>query len=145
MRKIHVNLYIHFLQFEEYISAALASVRYREFLAKGKGNNVIITGTGKCRACTIISNTHEIRTGGDDNSIDDFNPLWISEFTKTTAYDVWQRSTDPMLFDIVEPRFANFPQQSFQTLSVTLIDTHVTRSPLSSPTWDFVCPKDFKN
>ncbi|KAJ8593958.1 hypothetical protein M405DRAFT_730502 [Rhizopogon salebrosus TDB-379] len=76
-------------KFEEYISAALASVRYREFLAKGKGNNVIITGTGKW---------------GDDNSIDDFNPLWISEFTKTTAYDVWQRSTDPMLFDIVEPR-----------------------------------------
>ncbi|KAG1790283.1 transport protein Avl9-domain-containing protein [Suillus plorans] len=74
-------------KFEEYVSAALASVRYREFLAKGKVNNVIITGTG-----------------GDDNSIDDFNPLWIAEFTKTNAYDVWQRSTDPMLFDIVEPR-----------------------------------------
>lgn len=74
-------------KFEEYVSAALASVRYREFLAKGKVNNVIITGTG-----------------GDDNSIDDFNPLWITEFTKTNAYDVWQRSTDPMLFDIVEPR-----------------------------------------
>ncbi|KAG1742342.1 transport protein Avl9-domain-containing protein [Suillus paluster] len=73
-------------KFEEYVSAALASVRYREFLAKGKVNNVIITGTG------------------DDNSIDDFNPLWIAEFTKTNAYDVWQRSTDPMLFDIVEPR-----------------------------------------
>lgn len=74
-------------KFEEYVSAALASVRYREFLGKGKVNNVIITGTG-----------------GDDNSIDDFNPLWIAEFTKTNAYDVWQRSTDPMLFDIVEPR-----------------------------------------
>ncbi|KAG1748597.1 transport protein Avl9-domain-containing protein [Suillus lakei] len=73
-------------KFEEYVSATLASVRYREFLAKGKVNNVIITGTG------------------DDNSIDDFNPLWIAEFTKTNAYDVWQRSTDPMLFDIVEPR-----------------------------------------
>lgn len=74
-------------KFEEYVSAALASVRYREFLGKGKVNNVIITGTG-----------------GDDNSIEDFNPLWIAEFTKTNAYDVWQRSTDPMLFDIVEPR-----------------------------------------
>lgn len=94
------------LQFEEYISAALASVRYREFLAKGKGNNVIITGTGTCLACTTTTNTYDIRTGGDDNSIDDFNPHWIAEFTKTTAYDVWQRSTDPMLFDIVEPRFA---------------------------------------
>ncbi|KAH7909234.1 transport protein Avl9-domain-containing protein [Hygrophoropsis aurantiaca] len=74
-------------KFEEYVSAALASVRYRDFLAKGKGNGVIITGTG-----------------GDSNSIEDFNPLWIAEFTKTNAYEVWERATDPMLFDIVEPR-----------------------------------------
>ncbi|KAI5989145.1 transport protein Avl9-domain-containing protein [Pisolithus albus] len=73
-------------KFEEYVSAALASVRYREFLAKGKGNNVIIAGTG------------------DTNSIEDFNVVWLSEFAKTNAYEVWDRSTDPMLFDIVEPR-----------------------------------------
>lgn len=73
-------------KFEEYVSAALACVRYREFLAKGKGNNVIIAGTG------------------DTDSIEDFNVVWLSEFTKTNAYEVWDRSTDPMLFDIVEPR-----------------------------------------
>ena len=42
--------------------------------------------------------------GGDANSMDDFNPLWISEFKTTNAYDVWERTTDSLLFDIIEPR-----------------------------------------
>ncbi|KAJ7486222.1 transport protein Avl9-domain-containing protein [Mycena galericulata] len=75
-------------KFEEYISAALASVRYRDFMAKGEGSGVIISGGA----------------GGDANSTEDFNPLWISEFKHTNAYEVWERTTDPMLFDIVEPR-----------------------------------------
>ncbi|KAH7885401.1 transport protein Avl9-domain-containing protein [Phlebopus sp. FC_14] len=74
-------------KFEEYVSAALASVRYREFLLKGKGHAAIIAGTG-----------------GDASSLEDFNPVWIAEFTKTNAYEVWNLSTDSMLFDIVEPR-----------------------------------------
>ncbi|KAF9242617.1 transport protein Avl9-domain-containing protein [Melanogaster broomeanus] len=76
-------------KFEEYVSAALASVRYREFLSKGKGAS----------GGTIIAGT-----GGDANTLEDFNAVWIAEFTKTNAYEVWDRSTDPMLFDIVEPR-----------------------------------------
>ncbi|KAJ7432406.1 transport protein Avl9-domain-containing protein [Mycena latifolia] len=75
-------------KFEEYITAALASVRYRDFMAKGEGNGVIISGG----------------SGGDANSTEDFNPLWISEFKQTNAYEVWERTTDPLLFDIVEPR-----------------------------------------
>ncbi|KAF9220929.1 hypothetical protein BS17DRAFT_786226 [Gyrodon lividus] len=74
-------------KFEEYVSSALASVRYREFLSKGKGSGTIIAGAG-----------------GDANSLEDFNAVWIAEFTKTNAYEVWDRSTDLMLFDIVEPR-----------------------------------------
>ncbi|KAG7445668.1 uncharacterized protein BT62DRAFT_932830 [Guyanagaster necrorhizus] len=74
-------------KFEEYITAALASVRYRDFVAKGEGNGVIITGgTGSLFPW------------------EDFNPLWISEFKNTNAYEVWERTTDPLLFDIVEPR-----------------------------------------
>ncbi|KAJ7617522.1 transport protein Avl9-domain-containing protein, partial [Mycena polygramma] len=75
-------------KFEEYISAALSSVRYRDFMAKGEGNGVIISGG----------------SGGDATSTEDFNPLWISEFKHTNAYEVWERTTDPLLFDIVEPR-----------------------------------------
>ncbi|KAF8228557.1 hypothetical protein L208DRAFT_1403694 [Tricholoma matsutake] len=76
------------VKFEEYVSAALASVRYRDFVAKGEASGVLITGG----------------SGGDANSTEDFNPLWISEFKKTNAYEVWERTTDPLLFDIVEPR-----------------------------------------
>ncbi|KAJ7643757.1 transport protein Avl9-domain-containing protein [Roridomyces roridus] len=74
-------------KFEEYISAALATVRYRDFMAKGESNGVIISGGA-----------------GDANAVEDFNPLWLSEFKQTNAYDVWERTTDPLLFDIVEPR-----------------------------------------
>ncbi|KAJ3904667.1 transport protein Avl9-domain-containing protein [Lentinula edodes] len=69
------------VKFDEYISAALASVRYRDFLIKGEG--VLIT---------------------EPTSTEDFNHLWMSEFKNTNAYEVWERTTDPMLFDIVEPR-----------------------------------------
>jgi len=46
-------------------------------------------------------------SGGDANAMNDFNPVWIAEFKRTNAYEVWQRITDPMLFDIVEPRYAS--------------------------------------
>jgi hypothetical protein len=45
-----------------------------------------------------------ILISGDPNAIQDFNLLWISDFKKTNAYQVWDRVTDPLLFDIVEPR-----------------------------------------
>ncbi|KAL0579872.1 hypothetical protein V5O48_002119 [Marasmius crinis-equi] len=74
------------LKFEEYISAALAAVRYRDFLAKNEGTGVVGG------------------TGAEATSAEDFNPLWIAEFKHTNAYEVWDRTTDPSLFDIVEPR-----------------------------------------
>ncbi|KAF8500783.1 transport protein Avl9-domain-containing protein [Russula emetica] len=76
------------IKFEEYISAALASVKYGDFFTKGENSGVLITPG----------------TGGDANTLDDFNPIWIAEFKRTNAFDVWQRITDPMLFDIIEPR-----------------------------------------
>ncbi|KAI0252127.1 transport protein Avl9-domain-containing protein [Lactifluus subvellereus] len=76
------------IKFEEYISAALASVKYGDFLAKGESSGVLITPG----------------SGGDATALSDFNPVWIAEFRRTNAFDVWQRITDPMLFDIIEPR-----------------------------------------
>ncbi|KAF9013167.1 transport protein Avl9-domain-containing protein [Cyathus striatus] len=75
-------------KFEEYISAALSVVKYGDFVAKGDGSGVIITGG----------------TGGDSSAVEDFNPVWIAEFKKTNAYEVWDRVTDPLVFDIIEPR-----------------------------------------
>jgi len=63
-------------------------VKYGDFLAKGESSGILITPG----------------SGGDSNAMNDFNPVWIAEFKQTNAYDVWQRITDPMLFDIVEPR-----------------------------------------
>ena len=69
---------------------ALSSVKYTAFLAKGQNNGVVITDG----------------TGGDPNSVQDFNMVWIQEFKKTHAYEVWERVTDPLLFDIIEARCA---------------------------------------
>ena len=43
-------------------------------------------------------------TGDSASATDDFNPLWIADFKQSNAYEVWERVTDDMLFDIVEPR-----------------------------------------
>jgi hypothetical protein len=45
-----------------------------------------------------------VSLASEAGSTEDFNPLWIAEFKRTNAYDVWERTTDPMLFDIVEAR-----------------------------------------
>ncbi|KAK1220665.1 hypothetical protein PQX77_016491 [Marasmius sp. AFHP31] len=74
------------LKFEEYISAALAAVRYKDFLSKTEGAGVVGG------------------TGAEASSAEDFNPLWIAEFKGCNAYETWDRTTDPSLFDIVEPR-----------------------------------------
>ncbi|KAL5524377.1 hypothetical protein ACEPAF_9517 [Sanghuangporus sanghuang] len=75
-------------KFEEYVSAALASVKYADFLTKSSRSDVVITGAD----------------GGDANSFQDFNPQWIAEFRRTNAFEVWNRITDPMIFDIIEAR-----------------------------------------
>ncbi|KAI0712430.1 transport protein Avl9-domain-containing protein [Earliella scabrosa] len=75
-------------KFEEYIMGALSSVKYTAFLAKGQGNGVVIADG----------------SGGDPNSMQDFNMVWIQEFKKSHAYEVWERVTDPLIFDIVEAR-----------------------------------------
>ncbi|KAI0822074.1 transport protein Avl9-domain-containing protein [Trametes gibbosa] len=74
-------------KFEEYIAAALSSVKYSAFLARGQSNGVVIQDGS-----------------GDPNSVQDFNPLWVQEFKRTHAYEVWDRVTDPLLFDLVEAR-----------------------------------------
>lgn len=74
------------VKFDEYISAALASVKYADFMNKGEAQGVMITD------------------GPSSSSVEDFNPLWVAEFKRTNAYEVWNRITDPVLFDLVDPR-----------------------------------------
>ncbi|KAM6494439.1 Transport protein Avl9 domain containing protein [Amanita muscaria] len=74
-------------KFEEYISAALATIKYRDFILKGESSGVLISGG------TGLASPWE-----------DFNTVWIHEFKSTNAYEVWERVTDPLLFDLVESR-----------------------------------------
>lgn len=48
--------------------------------------------------------SYYLADGGDMNALQDFNLSWIAEFRRTNAFEVWDRITDPMLFDIVEAR-----------------------------------------
>jgi hypothetical protein len=45
-----------------------------------------------------------LNIGGHPTSTENFTPLWTFEFNATNAYEVWDRTTDPLSFDIVEPR-----------------------------------------
>jgi hypothetical protein len=77
-------------KFEEYISSFLSTVRYRDFLAR----------SGKAPTTTMADDG----SGSTTSSLTDFNPLFLEEFKKTHAYNIWERVTDDMLFDIVEAR-----------------------------------------
>ncbi|KAF8588564.1 hypothetical protein K439DRAFT_1334974 [Ramaria rubella] len=73
-------------KFEAYISAALSTIKYANFMAKSESKGVLIS-EGYDSACQV-----------------DFGVQWITAFKATQAFQVWDRVTDPMLFDIIEPR-----------------------------------------
>ncbi|KAF8758789.1 Transport protein Avl9 [Rhizoctonia solani] len=74
-------------KFEEYIYTALSTVKYADFLNKGKQSEVLVPGT-------VAS----------ESSVPYFNEAWVAGFRTTRAYDQWNRITDPVLFDIIEPK-----------------------------------------
>lgn len=73
-------------KFEEYISSCLAAVKYQGYLMKD-GRSVLAPATGN-----------------DNTSYEDFGELFMSSFQATSAHDIWDRITDPILFDIIEPK-----------------------------------------
>ncbi|KAH7340653.1 transport protein Avl9-domain-containing protein [Rhizoctonia solani] len=73
-------------KFEEYIYTALSTVKYADFLTKGKQSEVLVPGSAP------------------ESSVPHFNDAWVAGFRMTRAYDQWNRITDPVLFDIIEPK-----------------------------------------
>ncbi|CAE6505086.1 unnamed protein product [Rhizoctonia solani] len=73
-------------KFEEYIYTALSTVKYADFLTKGKQSEVLVPGSAP------------------ESSVPHFNEAWVAGFRMTRAYDQWNRMTDPVLFDIIEPK-----------------------------------------
>ncbi|KAF3767378.1 hypothetical protein M406DRAFT_288392 [Cryphonectria parasitica EP155] len=74
------------LQFEDYINALLASVKYHNFMLKHANNPKMLLP----------------HVEGDPAS--DFNMDWVEAWTRTENYRIWNSKTDNHLFDIVEPR-----------------------------------------
>ncbi|WVF67348.1 hypothetical protein IAT40_002103 [Kwoniella sp. CBS 6097] len=77
-------------RFEEYICAALSSIKYADFVSKAKTSDISIVGVGG--------------PAGDSMILQPFSEQWVAAFKKTSAYEMWNGCTDPALFDISEPR-----------------------------------------
>lgn len=43
--------------------------------------------------------------GGDGNVLSPFGELWLAAFKTTPAWEIWDACTEPVLFDICEPRW----------------------------------------
>jgi hypothetical protein len=41
---------------------------------------------------------------GEANILQPFSESWLTAFKATPAYDTWNATTDPVLFDLCEPR-----------------------------------------
>lgn len=82
------------LQFEEYLLALLASVKYHLYLTSNR-----TTPQQKS-----IHEHHHHHHNNDPDPIIDFNPDWLSAWQLTSSYTLFHATTDPHLFDIVEPR-----------------------------------------
>lgn len=79
------------LQFEEYLLGLLAAVKYHLYFSTPVGNP--------------NAQHHHLHHAHDrPDPIQDFNPGWLSFWQTTPSYALFLRTTDPHLFDIVEPR-----------------------------------------
>lgn len=76
-------------RFEEYICACLASIKYASFLEKGKQGNVDIISAGPEANASVLA---------------PFGESWLLAFKQSPAGQVWDACTDPVLFDLCEPR-----------------------------------------
>jgi hypothetical protein len=74
-------------KFEEYICSALSAMKFVEFLEKDRMGNVMINSS-------------------DPTGLASFNEAWVAGFRKSPAYQLWDEHTDPVIFDLVEPRCA---------------------------------------
>lgn len=74
------------LQFEEYLQALIASVKYQNYLTSNANNPKAILD----------------HIDGDPSL--DFGAEWVEAWKKSDNYRLWNANTDSHLFDIVEPR-----------------------------------------
>ncbi|GAA5891353.1 hypothetical protein JCM8208_002596 [Rhodotorula glutinis] len=76
-------------KFEEYVCSLLACVKFGEFLGRDRGE----------RAEMLLS-APELESYNPAS----FNEAFIMAFKHTAAYELWDRTTDEVIFDLVEPK-----------------------------------------
>ncbi|RKU47613.1 late secretory pathway protein avl9, variant 2 [Coniochaeta pulveracea] len=74
------------LQFEEYLTSLISSVKYHNHLARHGQNPKMLLP----------------HIEGDPSH--DFNPDFVEAWSKTDNYRLWEANTDSHLFDVIEPR-----------------------------------------
>jgi len=74
------------LQFEEYILALLAAIKFR---------NYIKTHPGDARV---------LMPHVEGDSVQDYGVEWVEAWMRTENYRIWNNNTDSSLFDIVDPK-----------------------------------------
>ena len=72
-------------KFEEYVCSTLSAIKFVDFLKQSNDARVLVNTT-------------------DPTGLASFNESWLAAFRKTHAFEVWDRNTDPVIFDLVEPR-----------------------------------------
>ncbi|GAA5991714.1 hypothetical protein JCM10908_001104 [Rhodotorula pacifica] len=76
-------------KFEEYVCSLLACVKFGEFLSKERGERV-----------EMLLSAPELESYNPSS----FNEAFIKAFKHTAAYESWDRMTDEVIFDLVEPK-----------------------------------------
>jgi hypothetical protein len=79
-------------RFEEYICGALSSLKLADFKAKSAAGGVTVTGAGASTGA------------GPESAAVHFSEAWLDEYRQTRAYEEWAACTDPILFDLYEPK-----------------------------------------
>lgn len=77
-------------RFEDYICAFLASIKYSEFMAQSMPKS--------------LDGTAAVGVTDEPNPLTNFSEAYAAAFRKTPACDLWESTTDPVIFDLCEPR-----------------------------------------
>lgn len=85
-----------------------ASVKYADFLAKASKADIAIAGTkgayGAHLPCARVeADAMRADLAAASNTTTSFSLAWVNELRSTPHFQQWDRSTDPVLFDIWEP------------------------------------------
>jgi len=87
----------------------LSTVKYSDFLAKGKAGDISIVGVGESPSLSqsLSGMSADIVGAESGNPLVPFGEHWLGAFKETKTYAVWNSVTDPVLFDLCEPRLAS--------------------------------------